>query len=731
MKVTYNWLKDFVEIKISPQALAEKLTMAGLEVTSLEKEAGDFIFEIEVTSNRPDWLSVVGIAREVAAITNKKLFRQPVSPSARQPVRYVDRKTARQEDQLTIEIQDKKDCPLYTAKIIQDVKVGPSPEWLKIRLELLGCRSANNIVDITNYILFEQGEPLHAFDLDKLKGNSIFVRRAKPGEKITTIDAEQRMLNPDILVIADEERPVAVAGVMGSKDTEVTEATKNILLEAAVFNPIIVRRGRRNLGIQSESSYRFERGVNLEIVDNASWQAAELIQDFAGGSCVFAKSSGATKTKRKSIVLGLSAVNKILGINIPASKIKKILSSLEFKTNPVRNTKSSRKKLKISNGAKIKTKEHFAVEIPAHRPDVTSEIDLIEEIARIYGYENVPQTLPSVEPQVSVGEARDLVSLIKNILVGLGLNEVITYSLMDKDLLRDFGIDQGPEVIEILNPLSKEQEILRPGLIPSLAACVAYNLNQKQDYINIFEVTKVFSQSKASTHEELRLGIALCGIKSLLLEQGLIKDPVGLLHLKGISEVLFARLGIRDYAFKAEGNGSIISVYAGGEKIGLMAKLEKSVLDKLDIKNKDVFALELSLDRLLFFMVQESIKHFPIPLRKSLKVIAEGDFLVNLNKKFSHLPIYPGISRDISLILKEEISVGDILKAIKEEGQPLLKQAAVVDYYKGKQIPPGFKGLTLSCFYRSDERTLTEAEINPVHSLICKILADRFGAQIR
>jgi len=684
MKVTYNWLKDFVDIRISPRVLADKLTMAGLEVTSLEENAGDFIFEMEVTSNRPDCLSVLGIAREVAAITGKKL---KLLHAARCTLhaKSVEREAWSMKP-FGIKIEDKKGCPLYTAKIIKDIKVGPSPSWLMKRLEPIGCRSVNNIVDITNYILFERGEPLHAFDLDKIKGNSIFVRRAKPGEKITTIDAEQRMLNPDILVIADEERPVAVAGVMGSKDTEVTEATKNILLEAAVFNPIIVRRGRRNLGIQSESSYRFERGVNLEIVDNASWQAAELIQESAGGSCVFAKSSGATKTKRKSIVLRLSSANKTLGINIPASKIKKILNSLEFKT-------------------KIKTKNHFAVGVPRHRPDVTSEIDLIEEIARIYGYENVPQTQPTVEPQVNVGEPRDLVSLIKNILVGLGLNEVITYSLMDKDLLRDFRMYQGSQVIEILNPLSKEQEILRPGLIPGLVACVAYNLNQKQDYINIFEVAKVFSRSIASTHEELRLGIALCGIKSLLLEQGFIKDPVGLLHLKGVLEALFARLGVRDYNFNAKDNTSAITVYTGGEKIGLMAKLEKSVLDKRDIKNKDVFALELSLDRLLFF--------------------------INLNKKFSHLPIYPGISRDISLILKEEISVGDILKAIKEEGQPLLKQAAVVDYYKGKQIPPGFKGLTLSCLYRSDERTLTEAEINPVHSLICNLLAERFGSQIR
>ena len=701
MKVTYNWLKEFLEIKIPPQALADKLTMAGLEVTSLEEKDGDFIFELEVTSNRPDCLSVMGIAREVSAIMNTKLRAYSVERRA-----YSQKLSAKRYPLnakiLKIEIEDKKDCPLYTVKIIRGVKAGPSPQWLKARLELLACRSVNNIIDVTNYILFEQGEPLHAFDLDKLKGNALFVRRAKRGEKITTIDAEQRTLSPDILVIADKERPIAVAGVMGSKDTEVTESTKNILLEAAAFNPIVVRRGRRDLGIQSDSSYRFERGVNLELVDNASWQAAELIQKSAGGSCVFAKSSGASKTKRKSIILELSAVHKALGINIPAPKIKQILSSLEFKTSPVRNTKPSRQKLKISNG---ETKNQFIVEIPGHRPDVTLEIDLIEEIARIYGYDNVPQTKPAVKPQISVGETKDAVSLIKNILVGLGLNEVITYSLTDKDLLRDFRIYQGPEAIEVLNPLSKEQEILRPRLIPSLTACVAYNLNQKQDYINIFEVSKVFSQSKASTQEELSLGIALCGIKSLLLEQGLIKDPVGLLHLKGILEALFAQLGVRDYNFNAKDNASAITVYAGGKEIGLMAKLEKSLLDKLEIKNKDVFVLELSLERLLLY--------------------------INLKKKFSRLPVYPGISRDISLILKDEILLGDILKAIREEGKPLLKQAAVLDYYKGKQIPSGFKGLTISCLYRSVERTLTEAEINPAHSLICKILAERFGSRIR
>jgi len=682
MKVTYNWLKDFVEIKIPAKALAEKLTMAGLEVTSLEEKEGDFVLEIEVTSNRPDWLSVIGIAREVAAITNKKFNVKSLMFNAKRNIKH----STLNIKQLSIEIQNKKDCPLYTARIIKGVKVGPSPGWLRKRLELIGCHSINNVVDITNYILFTYGEPLHAFDLDKFAQGAINVRRAKSGEKIVTIDGQERALNPDILVIADDKKPVAVAGVMGSKDTEVAESTRNILLEAASFNPIVVRRGRQALGIQSDSSYRFERGVNLELVDEASSRAAELIEGLAGGNCILAKSSGLARSKKKIVSLDPQAINKTLGANIPASKIREILNSLGFKI-------------------KTKTKNQLSVKAPGYRSDVNEGVDLIEEIARIYGYENIAQTLPAVRPQAAINDARDIISLAKGILAGLGLNEVITYGLMDKDLLRDFGMYDGREVIEVLNPLSNEQEILRPGLIPSLASCVSRNLNQKQDYVNIFEVAKVFYPAGSSLKEELKLGIALSGKKSLLLQEGLIEDQSGLLHLKGILEVFLGRLGVKEHDFIVENNGLAVSLSVDRENIGLLAKIEKAVLDKLGIKNKDVFLAELSLDRLLFY--------------------------VNLNKKFSHLPVYPAISRDISLILKNEILAGELLKATKEAGKPLLEEARVTDYYKGRQIPAGFKGLTISCLYRSNERTLTEAEINPTHSLICKILIDSFGAQIR
>jgi len=677
VKVTYNWLKDFIEIKISAKVLADRLTMAGLEVTSLEERDGDFVFEIEVTSNRPDWLSVMGIAREVAAITGKGL-KSPKSPG-----HQVTRSPG--QPYFTIEIEDKKDCSLYTAKIIKDVKVCRSPDWLKKRLELVGCRSINNIVDVTNYVMFSWGEPLHAFDLDTLSPGRIIVRRAKKEEKLITIDGQARILSPDILTIADPEKAVAIAGLMGGKDTEVSDSTKNVLLEAAIFNPVIIRRVRQKLGLQSESAYRFERGVDSGIIERASWQAVKLIQETGNGICVFAKRQGQAQAKKKTTNFNTGLVSKILAVEIKPAKIKAILNNLGFKV-----TASAKNNLKIG--------------IPSHRPDVSLEMDLIEEIARVFGYENIPNTSPAVTSQVLACEQREFASLIKTMLVGLGLNEAITYSMVDKDLIQSFGLDSH-NTIEILNPLSSEQEILRPALIPSLSRCVAYNLNQKQTYINIFEIAKIFTPSGSQPKEELTLGLALCGTRTSLTEQGLFKEEVGFLHLKGTVEVLLERLGIRGYNFKNQAEAKGITLYIGQEKVGVMLSLSRQALENLDIKNKGVFIAEISLDKLFAH--------------------------VDLRKRFVPLPLYPAITRDVSLVLKEDILIDNLLETIQHSGRPLLAEAKIIDYYQGKQIPAGFRGLTISCVYRSDERTLTEEEINPAHFLITQVLVDKFNAKIR
>lgn len=692
-----------MDIKLSPKGLADRLTMAGLEVTALEECGGDWVFEIEITSNRPDWLSVVGIAREIAALTGGKL---KLSPSHQSPVTSKNKKqeTRNEKRNLEIKIEDKKDCPLYTARIIKDVKIGPAPDWMRKRLELIGCRSINNVVDITNYILFTWGEPLHAFDLDKFNSDVICVRRAKAGEKIITIDGQERLLNNQTLVIADKEKAVAIAGIMGGKDTEVTEGTKNILLEAAVFDPITIRRARQGLGISTDSSYRFERAVAFETAEFASAQAVELINALAGGNCILAKESGAVKATNKGINLNADRVAKILGVEIKTIQIKGILARLGFKISPTVSKGPQGKKRRKTKGSGGQ-KKSFAVTIPGFRPDVKQEIDLVEEVARIFGFENIPSSLPKFTPCISGDDERGLIAIIKNIMLGLGLNEVITYSLIDKSMLKGFE-SLSPQPIEILNPLSKEQEILRPTLIPSLLKCVAHNLNQKQNKVAIFEIADSFLPSNgAPPIEEPVLSIALCGIKALLLEQGAVNDRLGILHLKGIIETFFQRFGVKGYSFGPAGAQNEFSIYAGDNKIGVMLRIQDNTLSNFGIKNKNVVAAEIHLN----------------------KVFSRMD----LKKKFSALPVYPGISRDISLVVNEKIKVEDILSAIKENASYLLREVNVIDYYKGKQIASDAKGLTISCLYRCAERTLNDAEINLIHSSVCEKLTSKFCAKIR
>ncbi|MBI4706774.1 MAG: phenylalanine--tRNA ligase subunit beta [Candidatus Omnitrophica bacterium] len=678
MKVTYNWLKDFVEIKLSPQALADKLTMAGLEVKAIEEKEGDFVFEIEITSNRPDWLSVVGIAREVAAITGKKLNVKSLALNFKN-----FKHRALNINQFNINIESPKDCPLYTAKILHNVKVGQSPAWLKNRLEMVGCRSINNIVDITNYVLFEQGQPLHAFDLDKLSSKEIIVRRAKQGEKLVTLDAAEKSLTKDILVIADKNNPVAIAGVMGGKDTEVTQDTKNILLEAAVFNPAVVRFGRQLLGLNSESSYRFERGVNTQAVEFASLRATRLMQDLSPAEYIGEKSSGRAGKNKKNIIFDALCVQEKLGIRVPNVQIKTILTHLGF-------------------SIKTKSKNALIIGVPGFRPDVNCAEDLIEEIARIYGYEKIKTTIPAVKPQAKFAGNRELVLLTKNILTGLGLNEAITYSLIDRELLSLYANTDA--VAEVRNPLSKEQEILRPVIVPSLLRCVSYNLNQNQELVNIFEIAKVYLPAGGVINEELHLGIVLCGERNLLLEQGKLKDKMSLLHVKGILEELASRMGIEDVAFSWE-TPDTAGAFVNKQKIGIIGCLTQQVLGKLDIKHKDVFILEVSLDKLFN--------------------------CVSLKKRFTPLPKFPGIIRDISFVVKSSISVKEIIDVIKIAGKPLLENVEVTDYYQGRQIPAGSRGLTISCFYRLLERTLTEEEINPVHTSAARLLTEKFGATLR
>ncbi|MCK9571838.1 MAG: phenylalanine--tRNA ligase subunit beta [Candidatus Omnitrophica bacterium] len=678
MIVTYNWLQDFVDIRLSPEQLADKLTLAGLEVVSCKHIGGDVVFEIEITSNRPDWLSVYGVAREVAAITGEKL-----KLGDRCSVLGTRAKHPAPSTKNLITIQDKKDCPYYSYRIIRNLQIKPSAADIARRLELANLRSVNCVVDLTNYLLFETGQPMHAFDLDKLSlEQGIIVRRATQKEKLVTIDGIERQLNPDILVIADNLKPLAIAGVMGGKDTEVTSATKNILLETAVFDSILVRRMRQKLALQSEAAYRFERGVDLAATPRVSLECASLIAKCSNGKLAEFKESGSKKIADRYVTLETDLVNRALGIQITAKECKSILTALGF---TVKNKSAS-----------------LQVKIPSFRQDVKKEVDLIEEVARIYGFDRILSSLPKISPQQA--SVLDLTAYLKEILFALGLNETITYSLIDKASLTKLKINLTP--VEIRNPLSKEQEILRPTILTGLLNCVAHNLNQKQNQISLFEIAKIFhADDRANPVEQPVLGIALCGERTLLLDQGVVKDVFGLLHMKGILETVFSRLGIKGFAITPlTVSKDEFIIQAGAQELGRVFLPADAQLDAFEIKNKKVFLAQLDLTKLFS--------------------------LAQMEKKFLPAAKYPQITRDMSFIVKDDLAVSRILEAISALGQPL-ENVKIVDYYRGKQIPKGFRALTISCIYRSNQRTLTEEDVSSIQEKAVRLLVDSFGVKMR
>lgn len=669
MKISYNWLLEYVDVKNSARAVAQWLTMAGLEVTSLEEKGKDSILELEVTTNRPDWLSVLGVAREVSAITGKRI-KMPVVGNLTQAVR---------DKEIKVEVHDKLLCPRYTARIIDGVRVEPSPDWLRDRLQNIGVRPVNNIVDITNFVLFEMGQPLHAFDYDKLAGQKVIVRRAQKGEAITTIDGVKRELDADMLVIADEKGPVAVAGVMGGLDTEVSLSTKTILLESACFDPISVRRAQKKLWLSSDSSYRFERGVDLEGVLFASNRAAGLTADIAKGKIGPLKDIGTKVAKQNMVKVSIPRTNRILGTSLSPVAAKKILTGLGLKVGAAQ--------------------EELTVSAPSFRRDLKREEDLIEEIARIYGYDKIPTTIPKTVGHLGLKEpARKIQEAARAVLTGQGLDEIVTYSLVDKKDLENAGLLKSDTVF-IKNPLSSQQEAMRPSLIPGALNAARFNINRKIEDFGIFELSNVYLKAKEDEYkEETDISILrLC-------------PTANFLEMKGIAETLLERLGIHGCEFIADGsetvfyNGRSAKILVQGLEAGLIGEVKRQVLEKFDIK-KDIFLCEIKLGRLYD--------------------------LVNKDRRFSGLPKFTSSKRDISLVAEKRASIKELTDAAREAAGDILKGISLIDEYYGEQIPKGKRGLTFSLEYCSADKQLTDDDIEQAHSRAKKALVEKFGAIIR
>lgn len=681
MKISFSWLKNYVDIKLKPQELADKLTMAGTEVTSMANKGGDTILEMEITSNRSDCLSAVGIAREVAAITGKTLKSPKVN------TKKFSRKSRKGLSPDSIKIQDKKSCLRYIGILIKDVKIASSPDWLKKKVESLGLRSVNNIVDITNFCLLEWGQPLHAFDFDKLINHKIVVRRAKKDEKIITIDGTVRVLTPDILVIADSQKPVAVAGIMGGSNTEVTENTKTILLESAYFDPITIRQGSRKLGLSSESSYRFERSVDIEAVELAAMRAADLICKLAKGKFVN-KIDVQTKNlkQQRKVKVDIDKINKILAVNIPLSQTKNILKRLGFDI-----TKASKQKIEVK--------------VPSFRQDISLEEDLIEEVARIYGYQNVPSTLAAIRPsEIGVDLLTQVKERLRGALLANGLNEIISYSLIAQEQLEKSNLGNFAST-QVANPLSKEQAILRPTAITGLLSCLSHNFSHGQDDVKIFEISNIFDKTK----EISTLSIAVAGAKYRDWLRK-ISANITLFDLKGIIEVLLDSVGISDYSFISKQiscfkEGSAVALYVQDKEIGLFGEISGDVLYNWEVKKDNIFAAQLNIDRLCEF--------------------------VKLEKRFKPLALHPSIKRDISFLINQDTSSGDIIQIIKKEAGAFLKDVKLIDYYQGQQIPSNFKSLTYSLEYQAQDRTLKDEEINQIQEKVIQSLESQLEIKVR
>src|SRR3989338_831441 len=683
MKITYNWLKEFVEFDLSPQELCKMLTMAGLETKVIESIDDDHVIEADLTPNRSDCHSVIWIAREVSALTGGRFKYPDIS---------VKESDGDINSLISVAVEAPQLCPRYTARIKRGVKVKPAPSWLEKKIIAVGLRPINNIVDVTNYVLYEMGQPLHAFDYVHIKGKKIIVRNAYKKESLTTLDEKKHNLSEDSLVIADSERAVALAGVMGGGDSGVTQATRDILLESAYFNPISIRRTSRRHGIFTDSSYRFERGVDNEGVVAALDRAANLIADLSEGKVAKGRiDCYPKKISYPQIDLRISRTNRILGISLSMEQILNILNRLMFTT-------------KVIDDDKIK------VNVPSFRKDIEREIDLIEEVARLHGYEKILKTIPSSKVSVSASTRNQVFEKeIRNILTSLGLTEVINYSFIDEKYFNLMNIPQDDplrKTIKLRNPLSQNWSVMRTTLLPGIINTAVFNINRGIYDVGIFEVGKIFIPNERLPVEKMMIG---CAVTEKVEKKIWSKGERDFYYLKGLVESLLGRLNIHDMEFFPV-NLSYIHPQKGAcvkinkEDIGYLGELSPAAAEGFDLKEK-LYVFELSFDKIITKAVTE--------------------------KKYTHLPKYPSIYRDIAIVLDSHIKSKDVYQVIRETDNLILKEIILFDYYEGKQIPDGKKSLAYSLVYRTDERTLTEEDINPIHEKVIANLRDKLGAVLR
>lgn len=641
----------------------------GTNITSLY---GDTIFEISLTPNLGHCASVLGVAREISASTGK-----PVHPPK---INLVEDSSMPIAKAASVEVKNPHDCPRYDCRVIKNVTIGPSPEWLVKRLEAIGVRPVNNVVDVTNYIMFELGLPLHAFDYDSLAGNRIIVRNAADGESFVTLDGKERLLEKGDLLICDAKAPVALAGIMGGLDSEIRNETKNVLLEGAYFNPVTIRRTSKRLGLMTEASRRYERGCDPNALMQSLDKASMLIQQVAGGQICQGRIDVAAKNfTKKRINCRLSRVNRLLGTRLSVSEVEPIFQRLEFNT--------------AWDGQDV-----FTVDVPTYRNDLQEEIDLVEEVARIYGFDNI-DTGTTYSRASSLEHAPIFLfeQETRSRLISEGLQEFLTCDLIGPTLLETLQASEMPEKlwVRVLNPTSIEQSILRTSLLPGLLQVVKYNWDHQNRDIAGFEIGRIHFKNGENYREQSMAAVVLSG-KGRPHHWDDKPKEVDFFDLKGIIENMLGELKVPDLAFKPSQlhvlhPGRQASIFSGQLEIGSLGEVHPSVLRRLDVPQRILFA-EINLHDL--FTVKST------------------------DRKMHQIPIYPGSERDWTLSLAEDVPIATVLDAIHAISSPVLESVSLQDIYRSDKLGKGLKNVTLRFLYRDWEKTIAQETVEAEHNRI-------------
>ncbi|WP_177505901.1 phenylalanine--tRNA ligase subunit beta [Anaerosinus sp.] len=664
-------------------------TSVGIQVKDV-LGLNDVILEFELTANRADCFSVLGIVREIAVLTGNSV-KKPM-------LRLQEDGDKKANELISVKIEANNLCSRFSARVLQNVKVGKSPAWIKERIEAAGVRSINNVVDVTNFVMLEFGQPMHAYDYDMLAGHVLIARQANQGEKLTTLDNVKRELNPSMLVIADSVQPAGLGGVMGGLASEVTESTKTVVLEAAAFNGANIRRTARACGLHSEASGRFERGVDVSNTVKALDRAAQLLEEM--GACTVCPEivdAYPGFELPSQVKFTSTQVNKHLGTTISSQVMVDILKRLEFEISSVKG-------------------EEITVTVPSWRNDVRCMSDIAEEISRIYGFNRIASTLPDGSMmQGGQSEEQSFVDRVKDILVAAGMNEIISFSFTHPQTFDKLNIpvdSQLRQAVEIMNPITDEFPLLRTTAVSSVLETIARNLSRKNEDLKIFEIGSVFTP-KALPLTELPIEkLMLCGALTgkrtdIAWNQG--KDTVDFYDAKGVIEALFERLGIQKYTVQAGEHyamhpGKTALFMKGKEIIAYVGEVHPQVQAQMNITKK-TYLFEMDIEKLMKYSA--------------------------LTCRYQSLPKYPAMSRDLALVVADDITASEVEKVIVKNAGNLLNNICLFDVYTGEQVGKGQKSLAFSLQFQSAEKTLTDAEIDPYFESIIKALEEAFNAKLR